>query len=49
MIRRSAHWRQCAHKSRHLADQFSDPLIKKTILDIALSYERLAIHVEAEV
>jgi hypothetical protein len=49
MINSSAHWRQCAHKCRHLADQSSDPLVRNTILDIVLSYERLAIHAEAKV
>jgi hypothetical protein len=49
MIRSSAHWRQCANKCRLLADQSSDPLISNTILDIALSYERLAIHAEVAI
>jgi len=40
MINSSAHWRQCANKCRHLADQSRDPPIKNTILDIALLYER---------
>lgn len=47
MIKTLAHWRQCAHKCRLLADQSSDPLIRNTMLDIALSYERLAIHADA--
>ena len=45
--RKSAQWRQCARKSRRLADQSSDPIVRNTMLDIALSYERLAIHAEA--
>ena len=49
MINSSAHWRQCANRCRPLADQSRDPLIRNTILDIVLSYERLAIHAEAAV
>src|SRR4029078_11002144 len=49
MVRTSAHWRQCANKCRHLADQSRDPPIRNTILDIALLYERLAIHAEVSV
>jgi hypothetical protein len=49
MANSAAHWRQCAHKSRRLADLFSDPLVRNTLLDFARSYERLAIHAEAEV
>jgi hypothetical protein len=49
MIDSSARWRQCARKSRQIADQSRDPLITKTMVDIALSYERLAIHADAQV
>lgn len=47
MIKTLGHWRQYAYKCRLFADQCSDPLIRNTMLDIALSYERLAIHADA--
>jgi hypothetical protein len=37
-----AHWRRRAEEARRVADQLDDPIAKKTMLDIALSYEQLA-------
>jgi hypothetical protein len=37
-----AHWRRRAGDARRIADQLDDPVAKKTMLDIALSYEQLA-------
>ena len=37
-----AHWRRRAEEARRVADQLDDPIAKKTMHDIALSYERLA-------
>jgi hypothetical protein len=36
------HWRQRAEEARRIADQLDDPIAKKTMLDIALSYDQLA-------
>jgi hypothetical protein len=36
------HWRQRAEEARRVADQLDDPIAKKTMLDIARSYEQLA-------
>ena len=41
-IDRPTHWRQRAAEARSVADQLADPLAKKTMQDIALSYEQLA-------
>ena len=37
-----AHWRRRAEEARRVADQLDDPIAKKTMRDIATSYERLA-------
>jgi hypothetical protein len=37
-----AYWRQRATQSRRLADQLDDPVQKRTMLEIAEGYERLA-------
>ena len=37
-----AHWQRRAEEARRIADQLDDPIAKKTMRDIALSYERLA-------
>ena len=37
-----AHWQRRAEEARRVADQLDDPIAKKTMRDIALSYERLA-------
>ena len=37
-----AHWQQRAEEARRIADQLDDLIAKKTMRDIALSYERLA-------
>jgi hypothetical protein len=37
-----AYWRQRAGESRRLADRLDDPAQKKTMLEIADSYEELA-------
>jgi hypothetical protein len=41
-----AHWRRRAAESRRLAEQLDDPFAKKTMLEIAQSYERLAVQAE---
>jgi len=38
-----AYWRQRAEEARRTAGQVDDPLAKKTLLDIARSYEQLSI------
>jgi hypothetical protein len=43
-----AHWRRRAAEARRIADQLDDPIAKKTMHDIALSYERLAAIAEAK-
>jgi len=37
-----AHWRRRAEEARRVADQLDDPIVKKTMREIATSYERLA-------
>jgi hypothetical protein len=37
-----AHWRRRAKEARRIADQLDDPIAKKTMDDIARSYEQLA-------
>jgi hypothetical protein len=37
-----AYWRRCAVEARRTADQLDDPIAKKAMLDIAISYEQLA-------
>ena len=37
-----AYWRQRAEEARAVADQLSDPLAQKAMLEIARSYEALA-------
>ena len=41
-----AHWRQRAAESRRIAEQLDDPNQKKTMLEIAESYEQLANRLE---
>jgi hypothetical protein len=41
-----AHWRRRAAESRSIADQLDDPAQKKTMLEIAECYDRLAARVE---
>jgi len=38
-----AYWRQRAEEARRTAGQVDDPLAKKTLLDIARSYDQLSI------
>jgi hypothetical protein len=42
------HWRQRADEARRVADQLDDPIAKKTMLDIAQSYEQLAALAQAK-
>jgi hypothetical protein len=42
------HWRQRAEEARSVADQLDDPVAKKTMQEIALSYEQLAALAEAK-
>lgn len=42
------HWRRRAEEAHRVADQLDDPLAKKTMLDIARSYEQLAALAEAK-
>jgi hypothetical protein len=41
------YWRQRAQDARRLADQFGDPVAKRTLEEIAASYEQLAKLTEA--
>jgi hypothetical protein len=43
-----AHWRQCAKDARRVADDTIDPIEKSTLIDIASSYEQLAVLAEAK-
>ena len=36
-----AHWRQKAEEARRTADQLTDPKTKRTMVEIATSYEQL--------
>jgi hypothetical protein len=42
-----AYWRRRSQEARRTADQMGDPVAKKTMLDIAISYEQLAALAEA--
>ena len=42
-----AYWRQRAEEARRIAEQLDDPLAKKTLLEIAFSYEQLSTLTEA--
>jgi hypothetical protein len=37
-----AHWRKRAEEARRIADELEDSLAKRTMLEIAQSYEKLA-------
>ena len=43
-----AHWRRCADQARRAADQESDPTAKKTLLEIAEAYDKLALLADAK-
>jgi hypothetical protein len=43
----AAYWRKRAEEARRLADQLIDPVAKQTVMEIAQSYEQLAIMAEA--
>lgn len=42
------HWRKRAEEARSAANQLDDPIAKRTMLDIVLSYEQLAALAEAK-
>ena len=42
------HWRRRAEEARRIANQLDDPIAKKTMLDIAHSYDQLAALAEAK-
>ena len=44
----ATHWRKRAEEARSAADQLDDPIAKRTMLDIVLSYEQLAALAEAK-
>jgi len=44
----SAYWRQCAEQARRTADQGTDPTTRKTLLDIAEAYDKIAALAEAK-
>jgi hypothetical protein len=46
MIDDPEHWRRRAQESRDNANRHDDPDVKKTLLDIAESYEQLAMIAE---
>ena len=41
-----AHWRKRAEETRRLAHHLADPVAKQTVMEIAQSYEELAIIAE---
>jgi hypothetical protein len=41
-----AHWQKRAEDTRRLANQATDPVAKQTLLQIAQSYEQLAVMAE---
>jgi hypothetical protein len=43
-----AHWRQCAENARRAADDTVDPIEKSALIDIANSYDQLAVLAEAK-
>jgi hypothetical protein len=45
----SSHWRRRAADAYRLAEQLDDPLAKNAMLDIARSYEQLAVLAEAKI
>jgi len=49
MIDDSTHWRRRAEEAHNIADQLDDPIAKKTMMSIALSYEQLAALADAKV
>ena len=48
MIYDPGHWRQRVEEARRTADQLDDPADKKTMLDIAETYEQLVALAEAK-
>jgi hypothetical protein len=48
IINDSPHWRRRAADAYRLADQLDDPLAKNAMLDIARSYEQLAVLADAK-
>lgn len=42
-----AHWRKRAEETRRLANRLVDPTAKQTVMEIAQSYEQLAVMAEA--
>ena len=44
----STHWRRRAEEAHRVADQLDDPIAKRTMSDIARSYEQLAALAEAK-
>ena len=42
------HWWQRAEEAHRVADQLDDPIAKKTMLDVARSYDQLAALAEAK-
>jgi hypothetical protein len=48
IINDSPRWLRRAEQACRVADQLDDPLAKKTMLDIARSYEQLAVLAEAK-
>jgi hypothetical protein len=48
IIEDPTHWQQRAEEARKVADQLDDPIAKRTMLDVARSYEQLAALAEAK-
>jgi hypothetical protein len=42
LLKDPAHWRERADEARRVAETLADPKARKTMLEIAESYERLA-------
>jgi hypothetical protein len=41
------HWRERAKEARHVGDQMNDPMVRQTLLQVALLYERVALRAES--
>ena len=42
-----AYWRERAREARRIADELADAVAKQTMIEIALSYDNLAVLAEA--
>jgi len=47
MLENPGYWRSCAEDARSIANESQNPKIKRTMLDVAAGYDRMAQHAEA--